>query len=425
MWRSVLAGCVVVALAAPGTAVVALQQHPDTVVWRGASLAARRNDSTTATALAVKELLHAAEVAMKNSALRPGLGYAVTDKTVAPPSGSRHDYWSVASYFWPCGVPCNHSLFVDCSRWCMAPEILLDRKCVLAPAKDNVTCDHTTGLPWSSHDGYPRSADQTGTYLKGDRFRADGVTLGTGTLALGWWFAPQPAQAKLYLERAVVLLRTFFLDKATAMNPNMNFAQGVPGRHPGLPGGTVDFGRLWMLLDAVRLIETEPASSSLWTQTDRDGFRSWIGEMLGWWLCSPNGVLAREITNNIGNDYDIQALAMATFVSNASAAAFIVDNDVRGRVDLQINGSGMMPKEDARSNSFGYHIGNMNDFLTLALLANESSSLARAAGVAVDRVDLLHFVGKQGGSVHTAVEWLVPICQANATVRTSHVASAP
>lgn len=124
MWRSVLAGCVVVALAAPGTAVVALQQHPDTVVWRGASLAARRNDSTTATALAVKELLHAAEVAMKNSALRPGLGYAVTDKTVAPPSGSRHDYWSVASYFWPCGVPCNHSLFVDCSRWCMAPEIL-------------------------------------------------------------------------------------------------------------------------------------------------------------------------------------------------------------------------------------------------------------------------------------------------------------
>ena len=66
-----------------------------------------------------------------------------------------------------------------------------------------------------------------------------------------------------------------------------------------------------MLLDAVRLIETEPAASSPWTQQDRDGFRGWLRKMLGWWLRSPNGVLARNITNNIGNAYDMQALAMA------------------------------------------------------------------------------------------------------------------
>jgi hypothetical protein len=166
---------------------------PGTVIWRGASLAARRHDGSAATAAAVAELLHAANVAMKNSAARPGLGYAVTDKTVAPPSGSKHDYWSVASYYWPCNVPCNASLWSDCSRWCVAPEILVDRKCMPAPAKDNVTCDQATGLPWTSHDGYPRSDDETGKYLRGDRFRADGVTLGTSTLALGWWFAP-PAQ---------------------------------------------------------------------------------------------------------------------------------------------------------------------------------------------------------------------------------------
>ena len=66
-----------------------------------------------------------------------------------------------------------------------------------------------------------------------------------------------------------------------------------------------------MLLDAVRLIETEPAARSPWTQQDRDGFRGWLRKMLGWWLRSPNGVLARNITNNIGNAYDMQALAMA------------------------------------------------------------------------------------------------------------------
>lgn len=397
-----------------GVAAASAAASPATVVWRGASLAARRNDGTAATAAAVQELLHAADVAMKNSAVRPGLGYAVTDKTVAPPSGDKHDYWSVASYFWPCNVPCNATLFTDCSRWCMAPEILRDRKCVMDAAKDNVTCNHTTGLPWSSHDGYPRSADRTGKYLKGDRFRADGVTLGTSTLALGWWFAP-PEQGKAYLQRAVVLLRTFFLDEATAMHPNMNFAQGTPGRHPGNPGGTVDFGRMWMLLDAVRLIESEPATNSPWTQKDRSDFRSWLDKMLKWWLYSSNGVLARLITNNIGNAYDLQAMAMATFLHNASAAAFVVDNDVRGRIDLQINGSGMMPKEDERSNSFGYHIGNMNDFLMLSVLVNESTRLARTSGISVGDVDLLNYVGKQGGSVRTAVDWLAPICQANAS----------
>ena len=101
----------------------------------------------------------------------------------------------------------------------------------------------SSGLPWSSHDGYPRDRDTSGKYLKGDRFRADGVTLATSTLALGWWFGRSDA----YLRRAVLLLRTFFLDEATSMNPNMNFAQGVPGRVPGEPGGTVDFGRIYVL----------------------------------------------------------------------------------------------------------------------------------------------------------------------------------
>ena len=81
-------------------------------------------------------------------------------------------------------------------------------------------------------------------------------------------------------------------------------------------------------------------------------------------------------------------------------AADLVNNDVRGRVDLQINGSGTMPMEDGRSNSFGYHIGNMNGFLMLAALTDESVRVARNQGVAVDAAaaDLLHYVGEKGGS---------------------------
>ena len=69
------------------TSAAALPAAPGTVVWRGASLAARRDDGTAQTAAAVKELLHAADVEMKNSAVRPGLGWAVRDW--APEFGGR------------------------------------------------------------------------------------------------------------------------------------------------------------------------------------------------------------------------------------------------------------------------------------------------------------------------------------------------
>ena len=95
-----------------------------------------------------------------------------------------------------------------------------------------------------------------------------------------------------------------------------------------------------------------------------------MSELLNWWMHSPNGRLARAIRNNIGSAYDVQALAMATFVQNASAALDLVSNDVRGRVDLQINATGSLPMEDGRSNSFGYHVGDAIQFLNLAAAVN-------------------------------------------------------
>jgi hypothetical protein len=342
---------------------------PHTVVWRGASLAVRRTDNTPATKNAIRALLQSAEVALSAGP------YAVTNKTVAPPSGSTHDYWSVASYFWPCNAPCNHTLWTDCARWCVPPLILRDNSCVPAPKEDNITCDESTGLPWASHDGYPRSDDRTGRYLQGDRHRADGITISVSTLALGWYFADSGilangTAADAYLRRVVLLMRTFFLDAQTRMNPNMNFAQGEPGRNNGQAGGTVDFGRFWMILDSVRLIESDPDTLTLWTATDRLSFRAWVAEFLEWWMYSPNGRLARAIRNNIGSAYDIQALAMATFLENATAATDLVNNDVRGRVDLQINATGSLPMEDGRSNSFGYHLGDAIQFLNLATTVN-------------------------------------------------------
>ena len=45
------------------------------------------------------------------------LPVAVVDKPQNPQSGSSHNYFSVASYFWPCNKKCNASLEpFDCGR---------------------------------------------------------------------------------------------------------------------------------------------------------------------------------------------------------------------------------------------------------------------------------------------------------------------
>ena len=372
--------------------------NPGVLLWSGAALAARRADTTKpATVAARKSLLALADAALL---LAPD---PVTDKQVVPPSGDLHDYWSVSSYDWPCNVGCNRTLWSDCSHWCMPPFTLpfLGKACVDVGVK----CNASSGLPWISHDGFPRSADKTGRYLHGDRPRADQIVVTTATLVLGWWFSPpEEAKAMAYLQRAVLLLRNFFLEKATRMNPNMAFAQGTPGLRNGTAYGTADFGRFKVLLDAVRLVESDAAFVSTWTQADRAAFRAWTSGLLDWWTSGCDG--CSILTHNIGDNWDCQAMDMALYVGNSSAARAVAERNLRRRVDRQINGSGMLPLEDGRSNSFGYHTGTVLEFLDLALLGARASS-----------VDLLDYNDSAtGGSVTSALDFMEPVCGSNGTL---------
>ncbi|TAL06255.1 MAG: DUF4982 domain-containing protein, partial [Verrucomicrobia bacterium] len=59
-----------------------------------------------------------------------------------------------------------------------------------------------------------------------------------------------------YVTKAVELLRVFFLDPQTRMNPNLQYAQAVPGRSPG---------RSWGIIDGLHLAEIPPAITAMQT----------------------------------------------------------------------------------------------------------------------------------------------------------------
>src|SRR5690606_15868424 len=106
----------------------------------------------------------------------------VVDERLAP-SGDPHDYTSLGPYWWP-----NPN----------TPD----------------------GLPYIRRDG-----DRNPESLGGDWAALQDMSNTVCLLTVAWGLS----QREDYAQHAAHLLRTFFLDAATRMNPHLNFAQRIPG----------------------------------------------------------------------------------------------------------------------------------------------------------------------------------------------------
>jgi hypothetical protein len=191
----------------------------------------------------------------------------------------------------------------------------------------------------------------------------------------------------------VRLLRVWFLDDATRMNPHLEYGQAIPGVCDGRDIGIIDTAtRLPYLIDAVGLLGAAGALGD----AEAAGLRAWMERYLQWLTDSPHGRGEAAQHNNHGTWYDVQLMALSLFVGRDDVARRTAEAFGERRIAAQIEPDGSQPFELARTRSMSYTTMNL-----LALV--HAAALAARVGV-----DLWTWHSADGRSIRRAVDWLAP-----------------
>jgi len=167
-----------------------------------------------------------------------------------------------------------------------------------------------------------------------------------------------------YAQRAALLLRVFFLDPATRMNPNLTYIKYTLGDDPPYATGVIATHKWVSLTQALGILVGSPA----WSEGLADGLRQWFRDYLAWLQTSDQGRAERRFDNNRGTWYDAQRAAYACFVGDDDLACRILGQSGPRRLDTQIAADGRLPAELRRTNSFGYTLMTLRGWAMLALM---------------------------------------------------------
>lgn len=279
----------------------------------------------------------------------------VTDKKRIPPGGSIHDYLSMGPYWWP----------------------------------DTTKAD---GLPYIRRDGEvnPEThGEYTDTDAKNQLFK------NMELLGLAYFFSGEDK----YAQKAVEYLNAWFIQPETRMNPNLQFAQGIPGRMDGRGIGIIDWAGINKIVTSIQILD----ASGFLSENIKSELFAWFDTYLKWLLNSEYGKDEDDYFNNHGTWFDVQAVGIQLLLGKKEDAAARLEQAKTKRIASQIEPDGSQPHELARTKSLGYSTMNLRGFLYLAILGEKTG------------VDIRNFVTTDGRSIKKALDFLLPYAAGNKT----------
>lgn len=275
----------------------------------------------------------------------------VTNKIQIPPSGDKHDYLSMAPYWWP----------------------------------NPATAD---GFPWILKDG------ETNPMTRGDHTdynRLNELFGGLNKLSMAYYFS---GDAK-YAEKAKSILKIWFIDDSTKVNPNVNFGQGVPRQIEGRRAGIIEWRSISTVITAIQLL----SARGLLPDGEMKVLNTWIAEYYNWLKTSPMGIENDNGLQNHSTCYDYQMVGLARYLGLDDEAKSRLEAAKTNRIATQIEPDGKQPREIGRTKSIHYSSMNLK---VMAILAEMGLPFG---------VDLLNYSTSDGRSMRKAFEFLRPFAE--------------
>ena len=250
---------------------------------------------------------------------------SVVEKSRTAASGDKHDYLSLAPYWWP------------------------------DPDKED-------GLPWIRRDG------EVNPMTRGKNVDTDAKNLlfyHVKTLSFAFFFSGE----KQYADKTKELLQVWFIDETTKMNPNLDYAQGIPGRNTGRGFGIIDFHGILNIVTALEILKV---GNALEPRVETP-MRKWMEDYLHWLQTSEFGIFEKTRKNNHGTLYDVQVVSLLLFLDKTDAAGTVLESVTENRIRHQIEADGRQPHELERTKGMTYSILNLSGLTKLAFLGRKES----------------------------------------------------
>ena len=276
----------------------------------------------------------------------------------------------------------------------------------LAEQPVTVTAAHSDRTQGGPHDYFsegdywwPDPKNPGGPYIRRDGF-SNPANFNDNREALIRLSVMAPALAaawrltwdKRYSTHFMKHLRAWFVDPATKMNPNLEYAQAIFGVSKGRGTGIIDTLHLVEVVRALRVLEAAGGVDA----ADVLPIRAWFAAYVDWMATSQNGKDEEMATNNHGTCWVLQAAEFAQFAHRNDLTALCRDRFKSAIVPDQIAKDGSLPLELARTKPYSYSLFDTD------VLSGICVSLSTGAD------DLWQFKGPNGKGVADAVAFVFP-----------------
>lgn len=243
----------------------------------------------------------------------------------------------------------------------------------------------------SSAPYYRRDGDRNPDRFMDHKYEVAKFYKGVMSLAFYSYFADN----KEYGEKANELLKVWFVDNATKMNPNLQYSQLIRNRTRLRGVGIIDGRRFATLTEAIILL----SNSGHLNQEVFEGVKSWYSEMLIWLTTSYQGLDEKKRGNNHGTWWTFQVAAIGNLLQDLNQIELLDDHSKHYLLDNQIDENARQPMEEERTRSLSYSVFNLtaHTYLNSVLIKN--------------KIDNWNYVNKNNVTLKDVVEYLIPFVQ--------------